>query len=374
MSESIQTHPVVLKSIAARMPEPRFGTEDLLASAGDRFSPGLRLMLRNLGVRHRHSILANFDEVLLAGAVPTWSVHALDLAVEATRASLSGIDSRDVGLVIAVTSTPPRLLPGLVSDLFAGVPEIPRHAMNVSMQGQGCAPLLKAVEVARWFLRANPGRLALVVCLESTTAMSPSLRDNSYGTFREGAGAERRRQTMDVLHGFLFGDAAVAFVVGSDGDGPVFGPTAHLTNTESADAELGFFVGSGSNPPLYLPDRGPALVLGKGIGRRGAEYARTTVKSLFEHPDMERTDMAAFPTALVHTGSNSILNAVADVLGLDGGKLDIAYSVLADYGNLGGASLGVMIAQALDRGARGPILLVTFGLGFSASAGILCGS
>ena len=35
-----------------------------------------------------------------------------------------------------------------------------RHLRTVSMQAQGCSVLLKSIEVAQWYLSANPGKLS----------------------------------------------------------------------------------------------------------------------------------------------------------------------------------------------------------------------
>ncbi|XXT15035.1 hypothetical protein WME94_32785 [Sorangium sp. So ce429] len=102
--------------------------------------------------------------------------------------------------------------------------ELPREAMNLSLQGQGCSPLLKAVDTARWYLQANPDRGVLIVCMESTTAMSQPLTAPRYLSFKEACTPDEVQRTVDVLHGFLFADGAVALLLQADGPGPARGP------------------------------------------------------------------------------------------------------------------------------------------------------
>lgn len=53
------------------------------------------------------------------------------------------------------------------------------------------------------------------------------------------------------MHGFLFGDAAVAILFGADGDGPTVG----LTNKLPEDAEFGTVPDGGSDIPVVCGRR-----------------------------------------------------------------------------------------------------------------------
>ncbi|WP_437661812.1 3-oxoacyl-[acyl-carrier-protein] synthase III C-terminal domain-containing protein [Sorangium sp. So ce1182] len=359
-------------AIATFLPEPSYTTDCLLDASGGKLSPDLRAMLRRLGVEQRHSILSNYPQVLFEGATPEYSVRGTEMAVRAARGCLAKArcDAKDLGLVIAATNTPSRLVPGLVSDLFAQMAELPREAMNLSLQGQGCSPLLKAVDAARWYLQANPERRALIVCMESTTAMSQPLTAPRYLSFKEACAPDEVQRTVDVLHGFLFADGAVALLLQADGPGPAFGPTTHLTNDQPLDAELGHIVGAGSDMPA-IQGR-PVYKLGPGITERGTFYALDTVQRLLAHPECPIRAADEADQVLIHTGSRKILDGICGrlQLGCGGQQVASSYEVLARYGNLTGASLGFMLADALPR-ARGPMLLVSFGLSFSGSAGIL---
>jgi 3-oxoacyl-[acyl-carrier-protein] synthase III len=343
----------------------------MLAAAGDRFSQDLRRMVRQLGVEQRHSILSNYSRILMEDAEPEWDVHGTELAVRAARDCLerASCPASGLGLVIAVTNTPSRHVPGMASDLFAQMPELPRGALNLSLQGQGCAPLLKALEATRWWLGSDDDAHALIVCMESTTAMSPPLTAPKYGSFTEASTPSELQDTVDVLHGFLFADAAVALLITGDGDGPVFGPITHLTNDDPSDAELGNIIGAGTDSP-YIQGR-PVYQLRPGIRTRGAHYAAETVARLLDHPDCPITAPAEAVQTLVHTGSRYILEDIRERFELDEAQLASSYQVLSRYGNVTGASLGFMLADALEAASGQCLLMAAFGLGFSASAGIL---
>jgi 3-oxoacyl-[acyl-carrier-protein] synthase-3 len=74
---------------------------------------------------------------------------------------------------------------------------------------------------------------------------------------------------------------------------------------------------------------------------------------------------------LIHTGSKKILDGVCSQLALepDSLKVNASYRVLEKYGNLSSASTGFMLAEKNDW--AGPTMVVGFGVGFTASAGIM---
>ena len=104
---------------------------------------------------------------------------------------------------------------------------------------------------------------------------------------------------------------------------------------------------------------------------RGAHYAVTTVKNVLQHPDSPVSDIQEVDDCLIHTGSKKILDGVCSQLDLqpDSQKVHASYQVLQRYGNLSSASTGFMLAEKGEW--SGPAIVVGFGVGFTASAGIM---
>jgi 3-oxoacyl-[acyl-carrier-protein] synthase-3 len=98
-----------------------------------------------------------------------------------------------------------------------------------------------------------------------------------------------------------------------------------------------------------------------------------TSKRLFAHPASPIRSPGEASHVLIHTGSQKILDGICGRFEISPNDERVApsYRVLAQYGNLTGASLGFMIAEALREKAPGHWLLVSFGLSFSGSAGVL---
>jgi len=107
------------------------------------------------------------------------------------------------------------------------------------------------------------------------------------------------------------------------------------------------------------------------VPAHGAHYAVTTVKNVLKHPDSPVSNMSQVDDCLIHTGSKKILDGVCSQLHLetDSTKVEGSYKVLKNYGNLSSASTGFMLAEKDDW--TGPTIVVGFGVGFTASAGIM---
>lgn len=357
-----------LLAVSAELPPARWTTGELLAAAGDRFSDRLNGMLTGLGVDTRHSVLANYPEVLFGGAEPKLEIAAAELAARAVRSCLAKAeaDPASIGLVLGVTSSPGRLLPSLACDLFALLPEIPRDAVALSLEYLGCSAMAKAVDTARWYLTAEPGKRVLVCFLDAITPLSPPLPDR-YGHFSEVPDGQRQ-ETVNAMHGFLFGDAAVAMLLGAEGDGPSFGPVVHLTNERPEDAELGTVPDGGSDIPVVDGPR-RLYTLSPEVTPRGTHYATSTVRSLLANENCGLASAAGAGMVLLHTGSARILDGLCAEFGVDrdGPEVASSYRILREYGNTLGCSVPLMFADPVRR-EPGVGLAVAFGLSFSCGA------
>ena len=371
-----------LLSAATSVPKNAFRTSELVGSLMHKLSPELITTIGALGVDQRYSVLDNYPE-FLAGEPKLATSSTTSLGVAATRRCIQewNGDPNRIGLLVAATNTPDQMLPCLASEIMGRTHGLlSRSLRTVSMQAQGCSVLLKSIEVAQWYLAANPGKLAIVVMAEAHTPyVAPLLRDEYLG-YRELArlrkeqqlGAEQfeqqRLDTTFVIQSMLFGDGAVALLVGSEEGKPAFGPISHLTNDQPNDMNLLTMVSNSTHP--FLKGR-PQYFMKPNVPARGAHYAVTTVKNVLEHPDSPVSDIHEVEDCLIHTGSKKILDGVCSQLDLhpSSAKVHGSYKVLESYGNLSSASTGFMLANKGEW--TGPTIVVGFGVGFTASAGIM---
>ncbi|HWN11024.1 MAG TPA: 3-oxoacyl-[acyl-carrier-protein] synthase III C-terminal domain-containing protein [Pyrinomonadaceae bacterium] len=371
-----------LLSAATSTPKHAFQTTDLTSALMHKLSPELINTINSLGVEQRYSVMDNYPD-FLAGKPMHATSSTTDLGVGATKRCIEQWqgDPSQIGLLIAATNTPDQMLPCLASEVIGKTHGLlSRSIRTVSMQSQGCSVLLKSIEVAQWYLAANPGKMAMVLMAEAHTPyVAPLLREEYIG-YREvvrmrkeqkvdhAEFEQKRLDTTFVIQSMLFGDGAVALLVGSEEGKPSFGPISHLTNEETEDLNLLTMNSKSSHP--FLKGR-PQYFMRPMVPSRGAHYAVSTVKSVLEHPDSPVSTLSQVDNCLIHTGSKKILDGVCSQLDLekDSAKVHGSYEVLKNYGNLSSASTGFMLAEKNEW--KGPAMVVGFGVGFTASAGIM---
>ena len=371
-----------LLSAATSTPPHAFKTTELTNALMHKLSPELINTLNSLGVDQRYSVMDNYPD-FLAGKPMNAKSSTTQLGVAATKRCIQEWqgDPTRIGLLVAATNTPDQMLPCLASEVMGQTHGLlSRSLRTVSMQAQGCSVLLKSIEVAQWYLAANPGKLAMVLMAEAHTPyVAPLLRDEYHGfrevirlrkeqKLNESQFEQKRLDTTFVIQSMLFGDGAVALLVGNEEGKPSFGPICHLTNEDTDDVNL--LTMNSNSPHEFLKGR-PQYFMQPSVPNRGAHYAVSTVKDVLQHPDSPVSNMAQVDDCLIHTGSKKILDGVCSQLHLDTDSMKVqgSYEVLKNYGNLSSASTGFMLAEKDDW--TGPTIVVGFGVGFTASAGIM---
>src|SRR5437660_1256299 len=374
---------ISLVSASTATPQNKISTTELVASMMHKLSPELINTICSLGVENRYSAMDNYSD-FLNGAPMNATSSTTDLAVNATRKCIeeSSVGRSEICLLIAASNTPHEMLACLGSEVMGRTHGLlPRSMSTVSMQSQGCSVMLKSVEVAQWYLAANPGKMAVVLMSEAHTPfVAPLLRDEYYGfreiarlrksdKFTDAEFEQQRTETTLAIQSMLFGDGAVALLLGQDQPGkPTFGPISHLTNDSPDDVNLLTMVSNSSHPAL---NGKPQYFMRPAVPTRGAHYAVTTVNDVLHNPHSPVSDLSQVDDCLIHTGSKKILDGVCSQLHLDtdSTKVEKSYDVLENYGNLSSASTGFMLAGKKEW--AGPAMVVGFGVVFAASAGLM---
>ena len=373
---------ISLLSAATSTPLHSFKTTELVSALMHKLSPELINTLNSLGVDQRYSTIENYPD-FLSGKPMKATTSTTQLAVEATRRCIEQWqgDPSKIGLLIAATNTPDQMLPCLASEVMGQTHGLlSRWLRTVSMQAQGCSVLLKSIEVAQWYLAANPGRLAMVLLSEAHTRYAAPLLRDEYLGYRELGRLNRlsniseeqieqhRLDTTFVIQSMLFGDGAVALIVGNEEGKPTFGPISHLTNETTEDVNL--LTMTSNSTHSFLKGK-PQYFMRPSVPARGAHYAVTTIKNVLEDPASPVSNLGQVEDCLIHTGSKKILDGVCSQLHIDrdSEKVQGSYEILKNFGNLSSASTGFMLANKTDW--QGPTLVVGFGVGFAASAGLM---
>jgi predicted naringenin-chalcone synthase len=177
------------------------------------------------------------------------------------------------------------------------------------------------------------------------------------------------RKWVSTIQYFLFGDGVAAAVLARDGKGFCFDKAVEVTNVSKKDYLAGFSRLTTLNEPFKF---GFFSHLDKEIPSLGVKYTGLALEKLLDE-DADHI-MKTVKKWAVHTGSGKILNELAEHNGIESGKLSESHEILANYGNLAGASLPFILERIssdtkLNDGDL--VLMVGYGWGFSASACLL---
>lgn len=371
-------------SIASHVPGKPYSTKEMLNSVSSYATDQFAEILQDLGVLHRHSIVEDYDSFLVGKKDRKLIATTTSMATEAAKKCFKNFNQAvDVGLLVAATNTPDRHLPCIGSELICTLRDyIPQDINIANLQGEGCAVLLKGVDIAKNYLAVHPNKHVLLVLSESNTGFIPKIKSDRYYSFRElkhiPHNAEKIKETLQFIAYFLFGDGAIAFLLGNGTSQPFFEAITHLTNTDPEDSELLTLNEGGIIRPAY--EGFPNYYMDKKVPIKGAQYSKITVDQLMNRTQYPLTEPSHADVCFIHTGSKKILDRICEVLKLDplSDKVSHSYNVLSRYGNLSSCSVGFMIEEYLNQTKKSaPLsasqagLIVAFGIGFSASSGIL---
>ncbi|WP_083880682.1 type III polyketide synthase [Nocardia araoensis] len=268
--------------------------------------------------------------------------HAVPLAVDVARRALDGVDPADLGLLVFATSTGV-LAPG-VDVAVVETLGLPRSVARLVVNFMGCAAAMNGIRTASDFVRANPDKKAMVLCIELNSVHALPVQDIN-----------------DAVTRSLFGDGCGAVVVGGNrGARPAEAGTIVIRDqfTHLFEAtEDGIAVGVNhdgitcelsENVPRYI-NNGVAPVIGDVLRRNG----------------LRQTDIDVWA---IHPGGPKILLESARSLGLPPEASSTSWAVLGEYGNMSSVSLIFVLERiAGEVDANKPI---STGVAFSFAPGI----
>lgn len=250
-----------------------------------------------------------------------------ELGARALQSCLKWIDAAvsDIGMLVCVSSTG-LLTPGF-SALLVRELGIPTDCNRLDIVGMGCNAGLNALNATTGWATANPGRIAVMVCIEVCSA--------AYvfdGTMR-----------TSVVNS-LFGDGAAAVAVSHDEQrpGPQVLKYASCIVPDAIDA-MRYDWDDGQGKFSFFLDRDVPYVVGA--------HAELVVGNLLRGTGLRRGDIAHW---LIHSGGRKVIDSVAVNLGLSRHDVRHTTDVLRGYGNLSSGSFLFSYEQLLKEGVTRP--------------------
>ena len=266
--------------------------------------------------------------------------HAVRLGREAAEQCLANaaMTPADVDMIITVSCTG-FMIPSLDAHLI-NLMGFRRDVRRLPITELGCAAGAMALTRAWEFVRAFPGKTALIVSVELATL-----------TFQRGDLSQ-----ANLISCVLFGDgAAAALVTGRDMPGPRIVDADTYTFPDSLDA-MGF----------DLRESGFHIVLSKDVPQMVRDRIKELTDAFLSRSGLGRAEVKTF---LLHPGGQKLLSYMQEELGLCRCDTQLSWDVLDQYGNLSSATILFILHAFLTKnsaqaGQYG--LAAAFGPGFSA--------
>jgi len=275
---------------------------------------------------------------------------AKDFGAQAVQRCLDAenLSPRDVDYLACITTTG-FMAPGLSAHMVDRLGMRP-DCGRLDVVGMGCNAGLNGLSpIANWAM-ANPGRNALLACIEVCSAAY--VFDNTLRT---------------AVVNSLFGDGAAAALVRSDdADDRRFAPEvlgfeSHII-TPAIDA-MRYEWDDDAHKFSFFLDRDIPYFIG--------ENAEKPVDRLLGRFGLKRRHVSHW---VIHSGGKKVIDAIKYNLGLTAWDVRHTVSVLRDYGNLSSGSFLFSLQRLLDEGVveRGDYgVMITMGPGTSIETALV---
>ncbi|WP_442591094.1 type III polyketide synthase [Pedobacter sp. AW31-3R] len=244
----------------------------------------------------------------------------------------------DLDYIITVSCTG-IMIPSLDAYLINAL-RLRGDVIRLPVTEMGCAAGVSGIIYAKNFLKANPGKRAAVVAVESPTA---TFQRNDFSM-------------ANIVSAAIFGDGAACVLLSSheDDEGPEVVDEG-MYHFDDAEQLMGF----------RLTNTGLQMVLDVGVPETIASHFPAIINPFLERNGL---DIAAIDHLIFHPGGKKIVQVVEELFGALGKNINDTREVLRLYGNMSSATVLYVLERILDqqpqRGEKG--LMLSFGPGFSA--------
>ncbi|MFQ5670070.1 MAG: type III polyketide synthase [Acidobacteriota bacterium] len=345
-----------IASIGTAFP-PHYYDQDTLMKAirvlvvdHDRSLARLEKLHRHLLVGGRHLALPLEDYARLAtwgDANDAWIRVSAEIGEASLRQALDraglGTDDLDLLIFISVTGV---ATPSIDAHLMNRL-NMPARVKRMPLFGLGCVGGAAGLARAADYVKAYPDHVAAVVSVELCSLTLR--RDDS--------------SVANLIATGLFGDGSATVLVA--------GASRRAAGPRILDSRSTFYPGSEDAMGWRISEKGFGVILSAGVPGLVRDHIGEDVDRFLGDHGLRRRDMAAW---ICHPGGPKVLQAFQEALDLPRQALDLAWSTLAQVGNLSSASVLLVLDKVLEAGPPAPgahALLVAMGPGFCSELVLL---
>lgn len=266
--------------------------------------------------------------------------EALILGVQVLEKALAkaGWEPKSLDYIITVSCTG-IMIPSLDAYLI-NMMKLRQDIVRLPVTEMGCAAGVSGILYAKNFLKANPGKRAAVIAVESPTATF-QLDDFSM---------------PNIVSAAIFGDGAACCLLSSceDDDGPAI-----------LDEQMYHFYDAEQMMGFKLTNGGLQMVLDIAVPDAIASHFSAIIHPFLKKNNLEIKDIDHM---VFHPGGKKIVATVEALFSGLGKNIDDTKEVLKQYGNMSSATVLFVLERIMDGkplpGEKG--LMLSFGPGFSA--------
>ena len=279
------------------------------------------------------------NERYLSGSVKT-GCRAIMNCLDAAGAGVNDVD------FLAVCSCTGYVCPDVGSRLIAHM-DFRRNVQRSAIIGLGCAGAVPTLQRVVDFVRANPGRKALMLAVEICSACY--YVDNTLET---------------VIGNAICADGAAAFLIGSSEEHEHAYPRVidfeTLLDTQQIE-EVGLQHRSGKL----------RIVLGATVQHLAGPLIERALEPLLQRHGLSRSQIRFW---VVHPGGRKVIDNVQRHFGMTDEQLRFSRSVLRNYGNMSSPTVMFVLDEVVRNGDPRPGdwgVMIALGPGMAAEAALL---
>lgn len=341
---------VKIKSVAKQLPQYTRSTDEIipyvdawLGGQDERFRRKVLKIFEGAGVERRYSIMDAEDMFLHTSFEDRNAIYCREMKVLGAQCLKKALKKAawlptDVDYIITVSCTG-IMIPSVDAYLINEL-KMRQDILRLPVTEMGCAAGISGMIYAYNFLKANPGKRAAVIALESPMA-----------TFQQ-----HDFSMVNIVSAAIFGDGAACVLMSSaeEDDGPRILDEA-MYHFYDATHMMGF----------KMVNTGLQMILDITVPEQIAEHFPKIV-----HPFLERNNktIADVDHLIFHPGGKKIVQTVEQLFGGLGKNIDDTKEVLKLYGNMSSATVLYVLERFMDKKLpKGDLgLMLSFGPGFSA--------
>ncbi|WP_432221083.1 type III polyketide synthase [Flavobacterium sp. TMP13] len=346
---------VKIVTVAKQLPQYSRTTADILPllnvwlqDQDERFIKKVKKIFEGAAVDKRYSIM-DPAEVFTATSFEDkndiYSREVIILGEQVLEKALakSGWEPQSIDYIITVSCTG-IMIPSLDAYLINKM-KLRQDIVRLPVTEMGCAAGISGIIYAKNFLKANPGKRAAVIAVESPTATF-QLNDFSM---------------PNIVSAAIFGDGAACCLLSSHNEDQ--GP-------EIVDEQMYHFYDAEHMMGFKLTNTGLQMILDIEVPDTIASNFGDIIHPFLQKNNLEIADIDHM---IFHPGGKKIVTTVEALFSGLGKNIDDTKEVLKQYGNMSSATVLYVLEQIIDKkpkpGEKG--LMLSFGPGFSAQRVLL---